>query len=255
MCPFCGSELNKIVIKTSSWSIKACKVCSNAWTDPSPNNIDYTKKDFHSEEKILDIEYLPLQWEKSISMQLNFLKNNIRSGANILEIGCGQGLFINELKKTGFNVAGIDPSETATKKARERGLNVITGYFPCSELTLKKFDAIIMIQTLEHVQNLKETIKEIKKIAPNGILMLVQTNWRGLIPTFYKSHWYAWVPEHHYWHFTPKGLREYMGKFGFQEIKIEYSSLVHKKKFLPFLTNLFPKTRDQFHSIFKIHDL
>lgn len=240
MCPFCGSKKNKTIITTEKWSVISCCTCTNAWTSPQPDTIEYNKKDFHSEERTLNLEDLPPQWRKAINMQIRLLTKNLKSGAKILEIGCGQGIFLNELKKLDFDVTGVEPSETAAQKARERGLNVLTGYFPHPALVAKKFDAIIMIQVLEHIPEPKKILGEIKKIASGGILMLVQTNYRGLIPKIYKKYWYAWVPENHYWHFTPKGLQLYLKKFRFQKIKTEYSSLVHKRKILPFLTNILP---------------
>lgn len=252
MCRFCKSKATKTIIKTPGWSIISCCNCGNAWTLPFPIKIYYEKKDFHSKDKTININDLPKQWKKSIYAQIKLLSRYLKPNANILEIGCGQGIFLNELKKLGFNVVGIEPSKTAVKKARENGLNVINDYFPNKEISHKKFDAVIMIHVLEHINNTDMILREIQKIiTPGGFLMLVQTNWKGLMPRIYKSNWYAWVPRDHYWHFTPKGLKIYCKKFNFKIIKIEYSSLVHKKNIISFLSNLIPKTKDQFHILLK----
>ena len=56
---------------------------------------------------------------------------------------------------------------------------------------------------------------------------MVQTHWLGVMPQRYKEKWYAWVPEQHFWHFTPQGLEGIAGPLGLVREAVEYSSLVH----------------------------
>ena len=92
---------------------------------------------------------------------------------------------------------GIEPSKTASESARQSGLNVIQGYFP-DTIVQGLFDAIIMSHVLEHIQEPIGLLKHVSNSARGGYVLLVQTNWRGLMPRIYKEKWYAWVPEHHY---------------------------------------------------------
>lgn len=253
MCPFCNSSYIKKIIKGPSWSIFSCLDCTNAWTSPPPSNIDYEENNFHKKTSATSMDDLYPLWKKSIEMQIRLLTKHLKPNASILEIGCGQGMLMKKLENLKFDVYGIEPSAEASQIARKHGLNVVTGYFPNQSLPLnKKYDAVIMSHTLEHVKDPGSLINEIKKIIPGGILMLVQTNWKGLMPKIYKSKWYAWAPEHHYWHFTPKGLSIYLNKFNFKIIEFEYSSLVHPKNIIWRISNLKPKFKDQFHLIAKL---
>ena len=159
-------------------------------------------------------------------MQVALLQRHLPLGARLLEIGCGEGLLLEELKRAGFQVQGVEASETASATARAAGLNVLTGYVPHPQLR-GTFDAVVMSQVLEHLPSPRDILNEIAKLIPHGRLLLVQTHWLGLMPQRYKEKWYAWVPDQHFWHFTPQGLETLARPAGFVREAVEYSSLVH----------------------------
>lgn len=261
ICPLCNSSASKIIANTSDKKIIMCKICDNAWTHPLPDIYDYKNNDFHSDatesqvSQIMDIENLPSQWKKSIYQQVRHLKRSIHKNAKILEIGCGEGLLLNELFKAGYNVTGIEPSTTASERARKKGLNVITGEFPNTNLD-KKYDVIILSHVLEHLQDPGLIIQEIKKVGAGGMLFLVQANYKGIIPTIEKDRWYAWMPNQHFWHFTPTGLRNFVKFYGLKLLDVENSTLVHPKKWwwVQILGKFYGGFLDQFHILFIIPD-
>src|SRR5262245_21956385 len=59
--------------------------------------------------------------------------------ASVLEIGCNDGVLLAPLEKLGVKACGVDISENITQLARERGLDVVTGYF--DEPTVEKIRA------------------------------------------------------------------------------------------------------------------
>ncbi|RZM05404.1 MAG: class I SAM-dependent methyltransferase, partial [Pedobacter sp.] len=211
-CPLCNSSLSRQLIKTESWSIQSCRTCTNAWTHPSPKETKYSERDFHS--STIDtmgsnvpttLSELPHQWRHSILMQVQLLSRHLDPGARILEIGCGEGVLLSQLASCGFAVQGIEPSRTACARAQMKGLDVINDYFSPSSVQ-GPYDAVILSHVLEHLEHPIDVLKQIGEIAPGGFLLLVQTNYRGIVPLVDKEKWYAWVPEDHFWHFTPAGV-------------------------------------------------
>ena len=71
--------------------------------------------------KIFGYPYAPRRNE----VKLVFKYLNPRPGEKILDIGCGDGIFTNELVKRGLNVTGIDISEKDLKKALDDAEAVI----------------------------------------------------------------------------------------------------------------------------------
>lgn len=101
---------------------------------------------------------------------------------NILEVGCGRGTLLEYLKKNGFAVEGIEPSEIFPKEARERGITVHAGMFGqvvekegwLEKSTEKKFDAVIFSNVLEHVMDPEATLELAGKLLAKGGLLVVR---------------------------------------------------------------------------------
>ncbi len=250
-CPLCGSEITKDLFHAGNWKIAFCIHCSNAWTEPPPAKISYDEEDFHSQFRYREVDDLPSQWKRATIMQADLLAAFLKPGAEILEIGCGEGIFLKELTRRGFRVRGIEPSVRASQRARDSGLDVICGYFPEPGIR-GPFGAVVMIQVLEHILHPYAFLKEVREVAPGGFALFVQTNWLGLVPRLQKRRWYAWVPEQHFWHFTPKGISVLFRKIEWGIMKMEYSSLHHGGSLLSRLGEAIPGFGDQFHVLAKI---
>ncbi len=253
-CLFCGNTSFRTLIATENLGILVCNQCKIAKTHPAPELPDYEEMDFHAHtavEDLVTIESLPKDWQKSIRTEVEMVKNNVPAGSNVLEIGCGDGLLINELQKSDFNCFGIEPSHTATKRAVNKGLNVIQGYFPKTSFDCK-MDVVILTHVFEHIENPIDFIEAVKAILnPGGYMLFAQTNYLGLIPKLQKENWYAWVPQHHYWHFTLQGLSSFMTAQSFELSTKEYVSLVHPDNFRYKLSKVIPKLADQFIALYK----
>ena len=99
---------------------------------------------------------------------------------NILDIGCGGGLLTEPMCRLGANVVGIDASkrniEVAKVHAKKNKLKI--EYKTASPETLKvqkKFDVILNMEIVEHVDNVDLFIKESSKLLKKNGLMFVAT--------------------------------------------------------------------------------
>ena len=99
---------------------------------------------------------------------------------NILDIGCGGGLLAEPMCRLGANVVGIDASkkniEIAKFHAKKNKLKI--DYKVASPETLKtkkKFDVILNMEIVEHVDDIDFFIKESSKLLKKNGLMFVAT--------------------------------------------------------------------------------
>ena len=88
------------------------------------------------------------------------LKNKTKplTGVNILDIGCGGGLLSEPMSRLGANVTGIDASDKNIKiaKLHSKKNNLKIKYLCSSPEKIKiekKFDVILNMEIIEHVEN------------------------------------------------------------------------------------------------------
>ncbi len=102
--------------------------------------------------------------------------NNIK----ILDIGCGGGLLCEPLSRLGAQIVGIDASEKNIKiaktHAKKNNLNI--NYYCASPENFKsnlKFDVILNMEIVEHVNDVNFFIKESSKFLKKNGMMFVAT--------------------------------------------------------------------------------
>jgi len=113
------------------------------------------------------------------------LGNRSIAQQQILEVGCGGGLICERLAQRGAEMVGIDPSQgaldIAASHALEQGLGQYIHYQQAYAESLPfvdgSFSAIVCFDVLEHVRDLKATIKEIARVlAPGGVFVFDTIN-------------------------------------------------------------------------------
>ena len=139
------------------------------------------------------------------------LKNKFRplSGINILDIGCGGGLLSEPMSRMGANVTGIDASDKniqiAKLHAKKNKLKI--NYLCSSPEKLKiekKFDVILNMEIVEHVEDIDFFLKSCSKLLKKNGLMFVATINKTL-----KSYIFAIVGAEYVLRWLPIGTHEW----------------------------------------------
>ena len=99
---------------------------------------------------------------------------------NILDIGCGGGLLSEPMSRLGANVVGIDASEKNIKiakmHAKKNNLKIeYKNTSPENLKTNKKFDVILNMEIVEHVEDVNFFIKSCSKLLKKNGIMFVAT--------------------------------------------------------------------------------
>lgn len=143
-----------------------------------------------------------------------------KSGANLLDIGCGTGWTTAIWKEAGFQTIGLESSPVRSKIAKEKyHLDVYPDHLENFK-TDQLFDVIIMRHLFEHIEDPVAMLKKIKKfLKPNGILLIVIPNIACIGRYVFRENW-EWVLPWHLHFYTPKTLSRLLTKTGFIKIEI-----------------------------------
>ncbi len=117
-------------------------------------------------------------WEIARLKVVRFLlKDHIRSGATVLDIGCGDGFVSSELSKgSGIKkITGVDINLTADQVDEFSRIGEGITYLNNYELIKKeRYDLILLLDVIEHVENDKEFLCEIidKNLSEKGHILI-----------------------------------------------------------------------------------
>jgi SAM-dependent methyltransferase len=98
----------------------------------------------------------------------------IESSHSVLEVGCGEGLFLSALAADGIAVTGLEFNDLAVRKATAAGLAVSKQDVTAFAATRPEaFDVVCTFQVLEHVPDVKPFVDGmLSALKPGGLLVL-----------------------------------------------------------------------------------
>ena len=109
-----------------------------------------------------------------------YLLDNIRGNALVLEVGCGTGSFVKEIANQVKEVIGVDVSEKLIKKAKKglegvENIKLIAADIEDAKIPKNFFDFVISIWTLPNIDNSISFIKKMKSVLKPGGSVFVDT--------------------------------------------------------------------------------
>jgi 2-polyprenyl-3-methyl-5-hydroxy-6-metoxy-1,4-benzoquinol methylase len=214
-CTVCGSISNSkhlFEIEKSTGCpeevihIYKCGKCLTVYLGKYNENFDdglyaYYEKDIgKTKEQIYD----PLTKESYLKV-LQYLKKN-GCGKSILDVGCGNGSFIDAALEYGYEARGIELSQPAVDIAQGFNLPVINMDFFSSKIDDSSFDVITMFEVIEHLPKPIEFIKRAAEVVkPGGLIYLTTPNFNSLDHFILRKSWKVFHREH-LSYFTPNEL-------------------------------------------------
>lgn len=102
---------------------------------------------------------------------------NLISDGSVLDVGCGDGLFLSLLSEKRGNaegLVGIDISEEAVARARDKGIDArvapLSATLPFPD---NSFTYIVLLDVLEHVYDPEALLKEAKRVSIEYVVISV----------------------------------------------------------------------------------
>lgn len=144
----------------------------------------------------------------------------------LLDLGCGDGMFLYELQRLGWTVAGMEMDERAVEAARRFGIEVRQGTTDAIPFPPESFSVVRMWHVLEHVRDPRTAVRNARRILrPGGELIIGVPNVACLYRWCFGPRWSGWDLPRHLSHFSPKTIRRLLEAEGFQIRALHCSSV------------------------------
>ncbi len=228
-CPLCKSglflnhtEIKDYAVSKETFVLCKCSNCGLLFTNPRPDQDGigpyYNFPEYYSHE---DKAKSLTQWiyqkvrNYSISKKTEAI-GQLKEKGSLLDYGCGTGEFLNAAKQKGWKIAGVEPNDKARKKANHKLQNKVKSSLD----QLKKdsaFDVITLYHVLEHVHDLRKTVKKIiTHLKSTGYLIIAVPNHQSWDGKNYGNYWAGWDVPRHLYHFGEESMKSFEEEFGLE---------------------------------------
>lgn len=181
--------------------------------------------DFYKMYSYSQLKPIPEQTKVSYNLLLDQFESYRKTG-NILDVGCGQGDFLEEAKKRGWNVYGTEYSEAAIELCQQRGINMHKGELLERDLENVDFDVITSFEVIEHINNPNDFMQvAYRKLRNKGLFYCTTPNFNSILRCFEKENFKMIAYPEHISFYTKKSIK-YLGvKHNFSALKVVTTGL------------------------------
>jgi 2-polyprenyl-3-methyl-5-hydroxy-6-metoxy-1,4-benzoquinol methylase len=229
-CVLCNRSYSTVIEHCEEgYKVVKCLGCGLVYVDPIPKK-ELLEKAYLAEYYTPWLETQRKKRRKMWKTRISTLNSFSERKGNLLDVGCGEGLFLELARRDGWDVTGTEISPFAVKYGKERlDLNILQGELIDIEFTDKSFNAVTIWHVLEHTRNPIIVLKEIRRIIKDdGVLIMAIPNLNNIL-----SQWayrlvigkrrHLFDPsdrELHLYHFTTESIKLALEKTGFRVEKI-----------------------------------
>lgn len=229
-CEICSFNNYKLLFVTKDYNlgldgnfnIVKCQKCGLVYLNPRPDD-EELKKYYpvtYYERVVNKIE------EENLNERYEFISYFKHTG-KILDVGCGNGLFLNFMKEKGWEVYGVEVSKMACNFAKEKfNLEVYNSDLINADLKGGSFDLITMYDVLEHIPNINENLKRVYELLKtDGVFIANVPNFNSLQRITFGKYWCHLDIPRHFYHFTSLTLKKILENNNFISTGM-YKSLI-----------------------------
>lgn len=157
------------------------------------------------------------------------IRERASNGSRILDIGCGNGSLAGRLADLGFDVTGIDISESGIAIAADRYPSCRFVVGPISrdlpQVVGQEYDLAVSTEVIEHLYDPRQLTDGAHAVLKEGGTFICSTPYHGWLKNMllaltnrFDVHWSVLHEGGHIKFFSPRTLRELLYKSGFEGI-------------------------------------
>jgi SAM-dependent methyltransferase len=242
-------------VAPGQWTLWQCDNCRSAWLDPRPNEatigLAYKRYITHEEGEVFtpagawgrfryslgngyrnhrngsnlvpaaSIGWMlasllpPLRWLADVGYR--FLPSS--GHKSVLDIGCGNGGWLDVARAAGWQVAGVEPDPVSRKRALVRGIEVRESVAAWLD-DQKRFDYITINHVIEHVHDPARLLRQsYALLRPGGGIYIDTPHIDAIGHKVFGKDWLALDPPRHLVLLNRGSLADAVSRAGFEKIK------------------------------------
>ena len=149
-----------------------------------------------SEDKVARLGDPSHVWRFGQERRLGLIQQHVcLKDKRILDAGCGIGMYMKAMRRLSERVFGVDVEPERVADAHELQAHVVVATAEKLPFPQGSFDAVLLHEVIEHVEDDQEAIREACRVlAPGGRMAVFAPN--RLYPL--ETHGLVWRGEHHF---------------------------------------------------------
>jgi 2-polyprenyl-3-methyl-5-hydroxy-6-metoxy-1,4-benzoquinol methylase len=222
-CLICSSPDVKPLVGYEKDYLVRCASCSFVFSSVKP-----TKEE-------LDKNYAAYTYEDVVDTELTTEKKKVlidklmslREIKNVLDIACGPGDYLRQFKALGCNVFGTEYDSKQEAVARRKGITMLSGgTMPTRPNDVKGFDLVLFIEIIEHINNPREVLENIRAImSADGILYITTPNFASIDRLILGNKWSMICYPEHISYYSPRTIDALLTGLGFERITLKTENI------------------------------
>jgi 2-polyprenyl-3-methyl-5-hydroxy-6-metoxy-1,4-benzoquinol methylase len=142
----------------------------------------------------------------------------------LLDVGCGEGVFLAQMQTLGWAGEGLDPSADAVSIAESRGVRARTGTLSDVELEPSSFDAITFRLVFEHLPEPSLALASCRRaLRQRGTLWIATPSLESEAHRIFRRDWIHLEAPRHAVLYTRRALVRLLGESGFDVVSVRPS--------------------------------
>jgi SAM-dependent methyltransferase len=158
---------------------------------------------------------------QSADIILKYLKKLNKKG-RILDVGCATGFLLDQARKQGWEVYGVELSAWAVDYAKDKLQlpNITQGSLKDAGYPANFFDVVVLKDVIEHLTDPKETLEQIRHVLkPAGIMCCNTPDIDSLASKMLGAKWWG-IKQSHLYYFNKNNLSALFKATGFVPLKV-----------------------------------
>lgn len=149
-----------------------------------------------------------------------------RKHNRILDIGCGDGHFLETAKGMNWQVFGTEYTDEALAVCTQKGIEMQQGKLDIAHYAPDFFDVVTSFEVIEHINNPREDTQVVRHLLrTNGLFYVTTPNFNALSRLLLRGKWNVIEYPEHLCYYTPKTLQFLLKQYDFKEINTQTTGI------------------------------